>query len=226
MTYRGHLLVGSSVAYGAWLISPALSIGVRLSMLLLVMLGSLAPDLDAPGSWLPRRVLGPFRYGLYLVRWSISNPLTWLLFGRVPTRHPPPLNGPWRAVRWAWWALGLPFERMRTGRERVHWIVAHRGFSHSFCGVGLATLTFGIALTFGHQALRVQVGANALAGVAWVGGPFPSAAWAILMAVAFGIGCLSHLAADGCTVSGVPLLLPWSDTRYGIGPKWARLRTH
>lgn len=86
MTYRGHAAVGGLIAYGAWKwASPGLlpaGLIARALLLAFVLIGALAPDLDTPQSYLSRRLLGPLRFGVVLFKWGVSNPLTWMLFGR------------------------------------------------------------------------------------------------------------------------------------------------
>ena len=172
MTYRGHTAVGGIVTIGAWKFMPPdllpASPLTRVLLVVVLLIGALAPDLDMPQSYLSRRALGPLRFVVVLLKWSISNPLTWVVFGR----------------------------------QRMVWMVRHRGFSHSLLGAALATATLGAAIGFFDKMLALEI------------------------ALAFGLGCLSHLLADALTVSGVPLLLPWSDRRFAIGPRMLRLRSH
>jgi membrane-bound metal-dependent hydrolase YbcI (DUF457 family) len=203
MTYRGHTAVGGIVAAGAWVLTPPellhAGIVMRAVLIAFVMIGALAPDLDLPQSYPSRRLLGPLRFVVSLFKFCISNPLTWLLFGHAPARRPPVrLIG----ARRAWWWVVLPFRWLGNGRQRIVWIVRHRGFSHSLLGVGLASVTLGAAVCIVDATLAIEI------------------------ALAFGLGCLSHLFADALTVSGVPLCLPWSDRRIGIGPRFLRLRSN
>ena len=48
--------------------------------------------------------------------------------------------------------------------------------------------------------------------------------WPLLLAYAFGAGYLSHLLADALTVSGVPLLWPFSDRKIHLLPGLLRFR--
>ena len=228
MTYRGHLAVGGTLAVGVWKITAPtiLAIGPLTRMLIVAVLlvGALAPDLDIPQSYLSRHLLGPLRWGVVLLKWCISNPLTWTLFGFPQKRRPS-----WsfsRAGR-AWWWLGLPFEWLRNGRQRIGWIVRHRGFSHSLLGVGLATLTLGVAVGFGTATLLPKLsGAPLFVGCCGPSRTLAVVTFAAQIALAFGLGCLSHLFADALTVSGIPLFLPWSARRVGIGPRSLRLRSN
>jgi membrane-bound metal-dependent hydrolase YbcI (DUF457 family) len=228
VTYRGHLAVGGTLAVGVWKCTAptVLAIGpfTRILLIAVVLVGALAPDLDIPQSYLSRHLLGPLRWGVVLLKWCISNPLTWALFGFAPTRRPDwSVDG----AGSAWWWIVFPFRWMANGRQRVVWIVRHRGFSHSFLGVGLATLTLGAAVWFGAAAAtRTSPGAFFLGTCCGVDRVRPITVFAVLIASAFGLGCLSHLFADALTISGVPLFLPWSSRRVAIGPRELRLRSH
>ncbi|MBV9470994.1 MAG: metal-dependent hydrolase [Abitibacteriaceae bacterium] len=80
--------------------------------------------------------------------------------------------------------------------NEIHQRLGHRGFLHSLLGSGLVGL---LALPL-------------LPVLGW-------SAWA-----AFLLGYLSHLVADGCTRSGVPLLHPRL-IRYYLLPSWLRITT-
>ena len=228
MTYRGHTVVGGIVAVCGWEVKPpemlAAALVTRAVLGLVIMIGALAPDLDLPQPYLSRRLLGPLRIVVVLLKWSISNPVTWLLFGRMPARRPATgLVG----AHLAWWWLTLPLRWMAKGRQRIVWIVRHRGFSHSLLGVGLAAWTLGAIVAVGTAALAPWLSATTLIpACCGASRTLPVVAFATEVALAFGVGCLSHLFADALTVSGVPLLLPWTDRRFAIGPRFLRLRSN
>lgn len=78
----------------------------------------------------------------------------------------------------------------------LHRAFGHRGLLHSIGGWGLATLLF-LPLGF------------------W---------WSAGVPLALSLGYASHILADGCTKSGVPLLYP-RRTRYHLLPRRLRITT-
>jgi membrane-bound metal-dependent hydrolase YbcI (DUF457 family) len=80
-------------------------------------------------------------------------------------------------------------------------LLPHRGFTHSLAACALA----------------------AVAVTALVGLVAPTVATAAGIGLAIGYG--AHIAADGCTPSGVPLLAPVSKQRHWLLPKPARIPT-
>ena len=77
----------------------------------------------------------------------------------------------------------------------------HRHLSHSLLGAALAAGIVALVLALLAPLFAFPV------GLLWIG---------------FVAGYLSHLAADGFTHDGVPLLFPW-DFRFGL-PPWSRWR--
>jgi len=84
---------------------------------------------------------------------------------------------------------------------RLLTLLPHRGFTHSVLACGLAALLSALA------ASLVD----------------PDVAVAAIVGVAIGYG--SHVAADACTPSGVPLWAPFSRRRRWLLPAPARIRT-
>jgi len=113
-------------------------------------------------------------------------------------------------ARWAWAAVfgvaaaAPDLDGLLGGLARrvdALWFLQHRGLSHSLFGAPL----FAFAL----------VGALALAARAWPRrlGLF---AWQPAFVPLLVLGSWTHLVLDGVTLSGVPLLFPFSSRRFGF----------
>ena len=71
------MLVGSAI------VVPGIPIVARATLLSAALIGSIAPDVDAPGAKVSR-VIWPLPL---LLRWTVSNPLTWVIWSRRETRR-------------------------------------------------------------------------------------------------------------------------------------------
>jgi membrane-bound metal-dependent hydrolase YbcI (DUF457 family) len=114
---------------------------------------------------------------------------------------------------------------LATGRERLRWLVRHRGFSHSFFNAILVGVALGAGLAAGLAVVQRELSWTLLADVTGIGTRWNAATWAALHGAALTLGCLVHLAGDACTITGVPLWLPASDRAVHLLPRSFRLRT-
>ena len=200
--------------------------------------GGLLPDIDAPGAYLARRL--PFlRWGLLGL---LSNPVAWWALGGrsdTPTPLPRRLTLGFRLWRWLWSALrgpaGAPAAaRWGRGYTQARQWLDHREITHSLAFVGgtatLALIGGGIGALALTASRTSAWAALSHAAASAVGVPGATPLEASLIAIGGNVGALitgmlSHLLLDAMTISGVPLLLPWTDRRFWALPERLRMRT-
>lgn len=90
-------------------------------------------------------------------------------------------------------------------------VLRHRGASHGLAAAALSTAAVFVVLRALHQS------GNDLLPV--------SAAHVWPWTLAFLAGVLSHLLGDACTVAGIRPLLPFSDVKFWLLPKFLRGRS-
>jgi membrane-bound metal-dependent hydrolase YbcI (DUF457 family) len=244
MTYKGHTVGGVLAAVAVVRVLPVTRLTFVLTVLA-AMFGGLAPDLDAPGAYLSRR-LGPLHWGMTAL---LSNPITWWCIGYPMARHIEATvsrRTPW-FVEWPTWPglrwffgdqrAGRAVERLAVGRAVVNKLMGHRALSHTIVGWALACAAW--ALLWGGTVYCLQhYSPDSLAQVwrddqhvfgvppATLRGAVPPAAWPLLSTTAgFAVGYVSHLLLDMTTVSGVPLFLPWTLRRCFLLPPALRIHS-
>lgn len=188
------------------------------------MFGALAPDFDHPAAFLSRRL--PFVH--WIVRLTLSNPITWLLVGRgvKPTAK---ALARWSGLSWLcynWLTRNVLGERSAKsirdrivgGRQCVVQMMGHRGLSHSVLGTLVAvSMTLVAGMVVGSSLVHSQT--------TWQGHIVPSwFPWTIIWTLGFGVGYIVHIASDMVTISGVRLGQPWSNGTYWLLPKNYRIR--
>lgn len=190
-----HLAAGAALCLGAEaVLAPHVSAGVRLLVGCAILIGSLAPDLDEPRSTLPRAIPGASIL-IWLLKLAVSNPLTWWVAG---------LWGPW-----SW----NPARVIRRGKDRWHWIVAHRGFSHSPAALVVASTVAGIGTAWA----LLWASRRAPSVLAWLALPDTRLAQqgaAVLVALGLAAGIASHLVLDRVTPQGRRGLDGWRGFRH------------
>lgn len=201
MNGRAHVVIG--LAAPSFLVTAGADLA-QLAVLGILSAGaSLGPDLDHPNATATKALGQP----VHKVVHSLSKTVRWATSTR---------NDRTAARQWE----GL-------GRDADHRALTHTGVSALVIGAGafaMALVPFGETLMAGlagwmaghllgrKTAPVVALGSAALAFV--VGVP----AW--MAAMAMFTGWLSHILADACTMSGVPLLWPM---RRG-GKRWKHIR--
>jgi membrane-bound metal-dependent hydrolase YbcI (DUF457 family) len=113
MTYRGHAVGALAAAAAVHPVAPSTGFPL-LAMALAALIGGWAPDLDAPGAYMSRKVW-PLPA---LIRLALDNPLTWALAAwrqGLPADRPEPAR---RSAPGAWFYSRL-LVRMWMGRERA-----------------------------------------------------------------------------------------------------------
>lgn len=152
-------------------------------LLVLGMVAGLFPDLDAPDTelqHLPRKAA--YRLGRYAAYVATGLP-------GIPglQRRSPPGRLVRRVLQGAIDLAALPFTLLVDAvGTALRTVTGHRGFTHSLLGTLFFTcLVCGVALLIAGSAHSA-----AIVGAVWL------------------LGYASHLAADACTPSGIPLLMP------------------
>jgi membrane-bound metal-dependent hydrolase YbcI (DUF457 family) len=218
MTYGGHVAAGGIPA--AFIVTRGGQLtpedGPIVALVwLTAVFASLAPDLDHPDSWLGRRLL-PL---VILFRVSLSNPLTWFVFGGDDKRRKPGLLT----------TLLAPFRYLAGGRRRMRSFVRHRGFTHTAWALGFFGLLVPAVIYMELQVIQAMgfetarfapaSGWLATSGLVDAHGQIT-----LLLGTAFFLGYLSHILCDMMTVSGVQLFHPRSKRRFHLVPAPFRLR--
>lgn len=217
MTHKGHTVGGILAAT----LTCALTGTPLLGMIAVGMtswFSSLLPDIDHPRSFMGRR--------LWFVHWPflmlVSNPVTWALFGETPQVRRPE-RGAWL---WIYYVL-FPFHWTWNGRKRVSRLFDHRNLSHTLLILGI----FSVLCPFIFSELLFLFGPEVWESIGgtyeWTsldGRLSARSEASLILSVAFVAGYASHILLDMMTESGVPLLLPWTRTRYHILPDILRVR--
>lgn len=190
MTYRGHLVGGAASA-----IAVCYAVGaqgpVAIGATGVALFASLLPDIDHPGSWLGRRLL-PLHY---LLRWLLSNPLTWMAFGRKRIKQ------------------------LAQHRGFTHTLLA-MGIMMVLFG-SLVYLLLGLAIDSGYPINWFLGDGTALSFGGRLGAHMQST---LVLTLAFVLGYASHILLDMMTVAGVQVMMPWSTRKYHLLPKMLRVR--
>lgn len=195
MTMTQHGVGGALAGLGATALVGSSSIVLTVALLGIAYVASLVPDVDHPGSTIARRTV--VLHALY--RWTFSNPVTWMLFGRS-----------------------------RMGRCVGHRCgIAHSVFGAALSCALLAAPVY-LGLRARSVDLSVLAAPSPPASWAWwhevmatAPGPAPYVAAA---SVAWLLGYGSHLLLDMLTLDGVALLSPLSSRRFHLLPGFLRRR--
>lgn len=190
MTYRGHLVGGAGAAiavYHAVGVEGPVALGVAG----VALFASLLPDIDHPSSWLGRRLL-PLHY---LLRWMLSNPLTWAVFGRKRIK------------------------KLSRHRGFTHTVLA-LGLTTALFAL-LSYVLLGYLVEAGYP-LDWVLGTDTLLSLGGRFGAQPQVA--LILTLAFAAGYASHILLDMMTIAGVQIMMPWSTRKYHLLPKPLRVR--
>lgn len=167
---------------------------LNIPLFLLSILAGLVPDIDHKGSWIAHRM--PIMNEMY--KQGINNALTRKLFGK----------------------------------QRMENLVGHRtGLTHTLLGALFSSLLAGALFSFLIYTLvrygLLPVHLLKIPGDSWLLWTVPLwqfMPFAIMFALAWLLGYLSHILLDMLTYSGVAVFFPWTRERYGIGPQEFRHR--
>ena len=194
MTLRRHSAAGMFAGALAVIIAGTDSLLLGAVLVWVALLGALLPDIDHPGSAITRItvVLHP------LFRWSLSNPLTWLLVGRS------------RAARLAGHRNGI----------------AHSLLGAALSAALMMALSARVLRSESMDVTMLPPPVPRVASEWFLLFPLGGAEGPYLAAVCFAwlLGYLSHLVLDMLTPEGVALMAPFTSQRFYLLPSFIRRR--